>query len=194
MAFDWLLVGLGNPGAHYAGHRHNIGFMVLDTLYDGIWKSKFKSGIAETTIAGHRCLLLKPQTFMNVSGEAVQPAMEFYKIPMDRIAVVHDELDIPPGELRIKLGGGAGGHNGIKSIDQHLGSPNYWRLRCGIGHPGSKEMVSPYVLSNFSREDQNTWLPDFLGETVKHLPDFLDSKAAIMAKKVNEAMKPQTTA
>lgn len=186
MAFDWMIVGLGNPGAQYARHRHNIGFMVLDTLYDGAWKNKFKSDVAEITIGGQRCLLVKPHTFMNLSGEAVQPAMEFYKIPKDRIAVIHDELDIPPGHFRIKLGGGAGGHNGIKSIDQHLGSPNYWRLRCGIGHPGIKDMVSPYVLSNFSKEEQNTWLPDFLGDIAKNLPLFLNGDAA----KMTAAVKP----
>lgn len=189
MSYDWLIVGLGNPGAQYAGHRHNIGFMVVDTIADGSFKTKFKSLIAEETIKGNRVLLQKPQTFMNLSGEAVREAATFYKIPTERVVVIHDELDLPPGQLRIKQGGGNGGHNGLRSLDAHLDSVDYWRLRCGIGHPGDKDRVSPYVLSDFSKQERETWLPEFLGLVVKHLPEFLDGNAAKMMTRVAEGMK-----
>ena len=189
MSYDWLIVGLGNPGTSYAGHRHNIGFMAVDTIANGTFTSKFKSLISEETIAGHRVLLMKPQTFMNVSGDAVREAAAFYKIPEDKIAVIHDELDLEPGQLRIKQGGGNGGHNGLRSLDAQLPSVNYWRLRCGIGHPGHKDRVSPYVLSDFAKEERETWLPEFLGCVAKYLPEFLNGDPAKMMTRVAEAMK-----
>lgn len=188
--YDWLIVGLGNPGASYALNRHNIGFMAVDVLADGAaWKSKHKGHIADMTLAGRRVLLLKPQTYMNLSGESVRACADFFKIPYDKIAVIYDELDLPPGTLRIKKAGGAGGHNGIKSMDQHLGTPDYWRLRCGIGHPGDKNAVSNYVLSNFPKSDMENWLPDFLGSVADNLPYFLDGKPDVMMTRVMEAMK-----
>ena len=179
-------MGLGNPGSQYALNRHNIGFMVVDTLVSTGFKQKHKGLISETNIGSHRVLLLKPQTFMNLSGESVRSAADFYKIPPEKIAVIYDELDLPPSTLRIKKGGGAGGHNGIKSIDQQLGTPEYWRLRCGIGHPGDKNQVSNYVLSNFSKADINDWLPDFLNSVVQNLPHFYDGKPDMMMTRVAE--------
>ncbi|MDX1921732.1 MAG: aminoacyl-tRNA hydrolase [Alphaproteobacteria bacterium] len=159
----WLLVGLGNPGSKYQHNRHNIGFMAVDEIHRhfafGPWKKKFQAEIAEGSIKGveEKVILLKPQTYMNLSGGSVQAAAQFYKIPLSNIFVFHDELDIAPAKVKIKQGGGAGGHNGIKSIDEHMGQ-NYWRVRLGIGHPDPQapdksEIVSNYVLSNFSKAD-----------------------------------------
>ncbi|KAB0679812.1 aminoacyl-tRNA hydrolase [Aureimonas leprariae] len=159
-----LLVGLGNPGPQYAGHRHNIGFMALDEIqrHPGFspWSRKFKGEISEGQIGGEKVLLLKPLTFMNVSGESVGDAARFYKLEPDRIVVIHDELDLAPGKVRVKTGGGNGGHNGLKSIDAHLGK-DYRRVRLGIGHPGSKERVNGHVLSDFHKTDRD-WLEPLL--------------------------------
>lgn len=189
MSYDWLLVGLGNPGAQYAGNRHNIGFMAVDTIANHAFKTKFKSLMSEQTIAQQRVLLLKPQTFMNLSGEAVREAASFYKIPEERVAVIYDELDLQPGQFRIKQGGGNGGHNGLRSLDAHLDSVEYWRLRCGIGHPGHKDRVSPYVLSDFAKEERETWVPEFLGCIAKYLPEFLQGRPDKMMSRVAEATK-----
>jgi peptidyl-tRNA hydrolase, PTH1 family len=157
-----LLVGLGNPGARYAGNRHNIGFMALDAIARAQnaspWRARFKGECAEATIAGEKCLLLKPTTFMNLSGEAVGEAARFFKLSVGDLIVFHDELDLAPGKLRVKLGGGDAGHNGLKSITQHL-SGAYVRVRMGIGHPGAKELVSPYVLSDFNKAEMD-WVED----------------------------------
>lgn len=184
-----MFVGLGNPGAGYAGHRHNIGFMLADRLAGpAMFKSKFKGHIAETTIGGNRVLILKPQTYMNLSGESVREAATFYKIDNERIVVAHDELDLDPGQLRIKRGGGNGGHNGLRSMDAHMGV-DYWRLRMGIGHPGDKDRVSPYVLSDFSKEEQKTWVPDFLDACERALQLFLAGEPEKMMSKVALDMK-----
>jgi len=149
----FLLVGLGNPGPEYALTRHNIGFMALDALAGAAsFTAKFHGLSASLTIEGEKLILLKPQSFMNLSGKAVQAAMAFYKIAPENVIVFHDELDLPLGKIRIKLGGGANGHNGIKDIDQMVG-PNYWRIRLGIGHPGMKEQVHGHVLSRFSGDE-----------------------------------------
>ena len=144
----WLLVGLGNPGREYARNRHNIGFMAVDEIAREygfpIWKRKFQGQMAEGRIAGEKVILLKPETYMNLSGEAAGTAARFYKIPPERIWVFHDEMDLPPGRLRTKHGGGSGGHNGIKSLDQHL-TPAYGRVRLGVGHPGDKDRVTGHV-------------------------------------------------
>lgn len=161
----WLLVGLGNPGDKYAKNRHNIGFMVADALADAYkfpnFKSKFQGEYAQGTIAGEKCLILKPMTYMNESGISVSQLVKFYKIDTSQIIVFYDELDLPPGKLRVKKGGGSGGHNGIKSMDSHMSSKDYWRVRLGIGHPGDKDRVSGYVLSDFSKEEQ-VWLPEWI--------------------------------
>jgi len=157
-----LFVGLGNPGQQYQLNRHNIGFMALDVIVErhkfSGWSKKFQGELSSGDVGGEKILLLKPQTFMNLSGQSVQAAAAFYKIKPEDIVVFHDELDLAPGKLRVKKGGGAAGHNGLRSIDQHLGQ-DYWRVRLGIGHPGNRDLVSPYVLGNFSREDENWLVP-----------------------------------
>ena len=155
-----LIVGLGNPGAQYAQHRHNVGFMAVDAIHrrHGFppWRRRFQAEVSEATLAGEKVLLLKPQTYMNESGRAVQAAAAFYKIPAADIVVIHDEVDLPPGKTRMKTGGGAAGHNGLRSIDAALGD-GYRRLRIGVGHPGVKEAVPHYVLHDFAKADQE-WL------------------------------------
>jgi peptidyl-tRNA hydrolase, PTH1 family len=155
----WLFVGLGNPGAKYAGNRHNIGFMALDRIAAdhgfGPWKKAFKGLAADGRLGDTRVLLLKPETFMNLSGEAVQAAMAFHKIAPAQVVVFHDELDLAPGKMRVKQGGGHAGHNGLRSIHAHIGEA-YGRVRLGIGHPGHKDAVAGYVLA-----DQE-WLDDLL--------------------------------
>ena len=161
----WLLAGLGNPGPAYQGHRHNIGFMALDRIVQhyglaiASWKRQFQGETREITVGTEKILALKPQTYMNDSGLAVQAAAHFYKIPPDHVAVLHDDLDLALGRVEVKRGGGHGGHNGLKSIDAHLGN-DYWRIRLGIGHPGptlpreiKQDLVLKHVLSNFSKAE-----------------------------------------
>ncbi|MBE3637922.1 aminoacyl-tRNA hydrolase [Mangrovicoccus algicola] len=159
-----LFVGLGNPGAKYAGNRHNIGFMVIDRIAAdhgaAPWRSKFQAETAELSLDGEKVILLKPQTFMNLSGQAVGEAARFYKIAPGDIVVFHDELDLAPGKARAKTGGGHAGHNGLRSIHQHIGA-DYDRIRLGIGHPGHKDKVSAYVLADFAKAEQD-WLDDLL--------------------------------
>ncbi len=164
----WLFVGLGNPGNKYSKNRHNIGFMVIDAIADSAYKSKFQGLISEKHIAGQKILLLKPQTFMNESGRSVKAVTQFYKIPVDKILVFHDELDIKAGDVRIKQGGGNAGHNGLKSIQAHMGSADFWRVRMGIGRPANREDVSNYVLSDFSKAEQEWLVPllDCMGSKV----------------------------
>jgi PTH1 family peptidyl-tRNA hydrolase len=158
-----LWVGLGNPEPGMARQRHNIGFMAVDVIARrhgfSPWRQRFKGVAAEGHIAGHRILLLKPMTYMNISGEAVQAASAFYKIPAPAITLFHDELDLAPGKIRVKRGGGAAGHNGLRSTDQRLGTPDYWRVRLGIGHPGHKDRVTGHVLGDFSKADLDWLLP-----------------------------------
>ncbi len=173
-----LWVGLGNPGDKYAGNRHNIGFMAIDTIGDlhnfSDEKSKFKGLIREGSITSDgrpvKILLLKPMTFMNESGRSVQQAMQFYKISLDKVTVFHDELDLAPGKIRMKTGGGIAGHNGLRSIRQHVGE-NHHRARLGIGHPGHREKVHSYVLSDFAKSEQQ-WVEDYidaLARSAEHL-------------------------
>jgi len=162
-----VIAGLGNPGAKYANNRHNIGFMAADEIVRrhssfGPWQKKFNAEIAEGRIGDEKVLVIKPQTFMNNSGQAVGEALRFYKLGTDALIVFYDELDLPPGKLRIKTGGGSGGHNGIKSIDAHCGK-DYRRVRLGIGHPGAKERVHSHVLGDFARADRD-WLDRMLAE------------------------------
>ena len=165
-----LIAGLGNPGPKYAHNRHNIGFMAADEIFRrhrfSNWQKKFQAEIADGVIDGEKVLLVKPQTFMNLSGQSIGEAMRFYKLTPADLVVIYDELDLNPGKLRIKTGGGSGGHNGIKSIDAHMqsfsGGQNYRRMRLGIGHPGAKELVHNYVLGDFAKVD-NEWLDTLLG-------------------------------
>src|SRR4051812_32551322 len=160
-----LWIGLGNPGTKYALQRHNVGFMAADIIaavHDfGPWQKKFRSLVAEGRIGRHRTLLVKPQTFMNDSGDAVQQALKFYKLDMDALTVFHDELDLAPMKVKVKVGGGTAGHNGLRSIDAALG-PDFKRVRIGIGHPGHKDRVTPYVLGNYAKSEIEA-LSDLLG-------------------------------
>ncbi|KAA0701214.1 aminoacyl-tRNA hydrolase [Neorhizobium sp. P12A] len=166
----FLIAGLGNPGGKYQANRHNIGFMAVDAIYRrhsfSPWSKKFKAEIADGELGGQKVLLMKPQTFMNLSGEAVGEAMRFYKLEASDLAVIYDELDLVAGKARLKIGGGHGGHNGIKSIDAHCGK-EYRRLRLGIGHPGAKELVHNHVLGDFSKADQ-AWLEPLLDTLADH--------------------------
>ncbi len=159
-----IFVGLGNPGAKYANNRHNIGFMAMDRIASdhgfGPWRSKFQGSISEGRFGSERIVLLKPETFMNLSGQSVAAAMKFYKSEPSEITVFHDELDLAPGKCRFKTGGGHAGHNGLRSIHQHI-TPEYNRIRIGIGHPGHKDAVAGYVLRDFAKVDQD-WIDDLL--------------------------------
>lgn len=153
-----IWVGLGNPGAQYAMHRHNVGFMAADIIGEthgfSPWSKKFRSLVAEGRVGSDRVLLLKPQTFMNDSGDAVQQAMRFYRLGMGDLTVFHDELDLAPFKVKVKVGGGTAGHNGLRSIDAALG-PEFRRVRIGIGHPGPgrKDLVTPHVLGNYAKSE-----------------------------------------
>ncbi|WP_337268953.1 aminoacyl-tRNA hydrolase [Oryzifoliimicrobium ureilyticus] len=195
-----VIVGLGNPGAQYAANRHNIGFMAVDQIQRSAsfspWSKKFKAEIAEGAIAGEKVLLMKPQTYMNLSGEAVGEAMRFYKLAPKDLIVIHDELDLPAGKVRLKVGGGHGGHNGLKSIDAHCGK-DYKRVRLGIGHPGSKEAVNGHVLGNFAKADSE-WLEHLLDELarnadmlVKGEDSQLQNKLALALGQDAEKAKPE---
>jgi len=172
-----LWVGLGNPEAGMARNRHNIGFMAMDVLARrhgfSPWRARFKGMAAEGVVGGAKILALRPMTYMNASGEAVQAAAGFYKIPVGDITVFHDELDLAPGKIRVKRGGGAAGHNGLRSMDQCLGSPEYWRVRLGIGHPGHKERVLGHVLGDFAKMDMEWLLPmlDAVAENAAYLAE-----------------------
>lgn len=159
-----LFVGLGNPGAGYARHRHNVGFMAVDAIAAAHgfspWRSKFQAQVAEGRLGLEKVLLLKPQTYMNLSGDAVQAAMAFYKLGPEDVVVFHDELDLAPGRVRVKRGGGHAGHNGLRSIAGHIG-PDFMRVRLGIGHPGDKRLVTNYVLGDFARQEAG-WVEDLM--------------------------------
>lgn len=159
-----LFVGLGNPGAKYAGNRHNIGFMALDRIAAdhgfSQWRRGYQGLVSEGRLGSEKLVLLKPETFMNLSGQSVRAAVDFFKIDLADITVFHDELDLAPGKCRVKQGGGHAGHNGLRSIHAHLGEA-YGRVRLGIGHPGHKDAVAAYVLHDFAKADQD-WLDDLL--------------------------------
>jgi peptidyl-tRNA hydrolase, PTH1 family len=189
-----LVVGLGNPGLRYAKNRHNIGFVAIDAIARRYgfpaFRDRFKGELSEGVIGGARRLLLKPQTFMNASGEAALAAASFYKIPPSEIVVIHDEIDLRPGKLRVKRGGGSAGHNGLRSIDALLGA-DYWRVRLGVGHPGVKELVQPYVLQNFTAEEISEWagpLIDALAETIPLL--LAGDSAAFMSEVARRCTPP----
>lgn len=167
-----LLAGLGNPGSRYAGNRHNIGFMAVDRIVRqhafGPWRRRFQANWAEGRVGGAKVFCLKPQTFMNHSGRSLGEAVRFYKLPPESLVVLHDDLDLAPGKVRVKTGGGNGGHNGLRSIDAHIG-PAYRRLRIGIGHPGDKDLVQGYVLKDFAKSDQ-AWVERLLNALAEELP------------------------
>ncbi len=188
-----LIVGLGNPGRNYARNRHNIGFMAAEAIarrhgFAG-FRSRFKGELAEGAIAGGRCLLLCPQTFMNLSGELVLAAMSFYKIAPGEIVVIHDELDLRPGKVRVKRGGGNAGHNGLRSIDAMIGA-DYWRIRIGIGHPGVRELVHPYVLQNFPVDEMRLWVLPLIDAVAETIPLLLDGMPEAFMSEVARLCPP----
>lgn len=160
-----LFVGLGNPGPKYARNRHNIGYMAVDRIAADhgfpAWRSKFQGVLSEGRVGTERVVLLKPETFMNLSGQAVGEAMRYFKLSPEEVLVFHDEIDLAPGKVRVKVGGGHAGHNGLRSIHAHIGE-SYCRVRMGVGHPGLKDAVAGYVLHDFSKADED-WLDDVLG-------------------------------
>lgn len=173
-----LIVGLGNPGPKYEQTRHNVGFVLLDELAHSKGaklklENKFHGEVAKLSLHGHEIWLLKPNTFMNLSGKAVAALARFYKITPESVLVVHDELDIPPGQLRLKQGGGHGGHNGLRDVVAQLGSREFLRLRIGIGHPGESRDVSDYVLNKASADDQKH-IDDALDEALRVLPQIIE--------------------
>ncbi len=175
-----LFAGLGNPGEKYARNRHNVGFMALDAIADAHgfspWRGKFSGQLAEGRLGSEKILLLKPETFMNRSGDSLQAAASFYKLTPADITVFHDELDLGPGRLRVKTGGGHAGHNGLRSIAAHLG-PDFRRVRIGIGHPGNKNLVSNYVLGDFAKFEQD-WLVPLLDGIAEGAPALASGDAA----------------
>lgn len=188
-----LVVGLGNPGLRYAKNRHNIGFVAVDAIARRhgfpVFRDRFKGELSEGMIGGEKRLLLKPQTFMNDSGESVLATASFYKIPPSEIVVIHDEIDLRPGKLRVKRGGGSAGHNGLRSIDALLGA-DYWRVRIGVGHPGVKELVQPYVLQNFSSEEISEWAAPLVDAVAETIPLLLADDAAAFMSEVARRIAP----
>ncbi|MFP3920456.1 MAG: aminoacyl-tRNA hydrolase [Dichotomicrobium sp.] len=184
-----LLIGLGNPGARYAGNRHNIGFRAVEAIARrhgfGPWKRRFQGEAAEGRIGGEKVLLLKPMTYMNESGRAAGEAARFYKIPPDDMIAFHDELDLAPGRVKVKQGGGHAGHNGLKSLTAHCGA-DFWRVRIGIGHPGEKAKVTGYVLSDFAKADAR-WLDPLLDAVADAAPALLEGRADRFASDVAQA-------
>jgi PTH1 family peptidyl-tRNA hydrolase len=185
-----LFVGLGNPGARYVGNRHNIGFMVVDAIAKrhgiGPWRRRFQGVAAEGPIGGERVQLLLPGTFMNDSGRAVAEAAHFYKIGLPEIFVFHDEIDLPPAKVRVKIGGGIAGHNGLRSISAHVGN-DYHRVRIGVGHPGNKDLVQPYVLSDFAKSER-PWVEALTGIIADNAELLARGQDASFQNKVHLAM------
>ena len=174
-----IFVGLGNPGGKYAANRHNIGFMAVDRIAAdhgfGPWRARFQGHVAEGRLAGEKVVLLKPATFMNLSGQSVGEAVRFYKLTPAEVTVFHDELDLASGKVRVKRGGGHAGHNGLRSTQSHIGA-EFARVRLGIGHPGHKDAVAQYVLRDFARADQD-WLDDLLRGISDGAPDLASGEA-----------------
>ena len=188
----FLLVGLGNPGTKYAGNRHNIGFMAVDEIVRrhgfSSWRKRFKGEVSEGTLGGEKVLVLKPLTFMNESGQSVGEALRFLDLEPDKVIVIYDELDLQPGKVRVKLGGGAAGHNGIRSISSHI-SPHYVRVRLGIGHPGDKNLVYPHVLSDFAKSDK-TWVAPLLEAVAEEAAFLVEGDYAKFQNRVHLALNP----
>lgn len=196
-----ILVGLGNPGERYAHNRHNVGFMALDAIHArhgfSPWRSRFQGHCAEGLIGGRKCLLLKPATYMNESGRAVGEAMRFYKLGPGDVTVIHDEIDLAPGKLKVKTGGGTAGHNGLRSLAAHIG-PDFARVRIGVGHPGNKEQVHGHVLRDFAKAE-SAWLDPLITAIADHAgllvkddqPGFMNKVALALAPARDET-KEQT--
>jgi len=185
-----LLVGLGNPGARYAGNRHNIGFLAVQEIAKrhgiGRWRRRFQGLACEGPLGGVRTLLLLPGTYMNESGRAVAEAAHFYKLSAADITVFHDEIDLPPGKVRVKIGGGIAGHNGLRSISEHIGN-DYRRVRIGVGHPGDKDLVQHYVLSDFAKSDRG-WVAALIAILAENADLIARGQDASFQNKVHLAM------
>ncbi|MCK5284301.1 MAG: aminoacyl-tRNA hydrolase [Alphaproteobacteria bacterium] len=188
----WLFAGLGNPGDGYSRNRHNIGFMAIDAIAEmygfSSFRSKFQGEISEGIISGQKVLLLKPQTMMNLSGDSIQKAVRFYKIEPSRIFIFHDDLDIEPSKLRLKDSGGVAGHNGLKSIKACLGTDMFKRVRLGIGHPGDRNRVSGYVLSDFSK-DEHIWLDKLILAVAEYVGLLIEDHESDFMTRVAEKVK-----
>ncbi|MEO0620293.1 MAG: aminoacyl-tRNA hydrolase [Pseudomonadota bacterium] len=190
-----LMIGLGNPGSKYARHRHNVGFMAVDEIARrhnfGPWRKKFQSDVSEGQLDGAKTLLVKPQTYMNESGRAVQDAARFYKCASDDVIVFHDELDLAAGKVKVKTGGGAAGHNGLRSITNQMGA-DFVRVRIGIGHPGHKDRVHAHVLGDFAKADQ-TWLEPLLDEMARAAGRLADGDAARFMTDIGLGLRGRST-
>jgi PTH1 family peptidyl-tRNA hydrolase len=185
-----LLVGLGNPGARYVGNRHNVGFMAVEEIAKrhgiGPWRRRFQGVACEGPVDGKRVLLLLPGTYMNESGRAVAEGAQFYKIPASDITVFHDEIELPPAKVRVKVGGGIAGHNGLRSISEHVGN-DYRRVRIGVGHPGEKDLVERYVLSDFAKSERG-WVEALVGILADNVGFLVRGEDASFQNKVHLAM------
>jgi PTH1 family peptidyl-tRNA hydrolase len=185
-----LFVGLGNPGPRYAGNRHNIGFMAVQAIarrHDiSPWRRRFQGVAVEGTIAGEKILMLLPGTYMNESGRAVQEAASFYKLAPGSVVVFHDEAELRPGKVRVKKGGGNAGHNGLRSISEHIGN-DYMRVRLGVGHPGSRELMESYVLQDFAK-DEWPWVEALCGVIADDVPLLIEGKESSFQNRVHLAM------
>lgn len=188
-----LLAGLGNPGPKYAGNRHNIGFMAVDQIVRrhgfGPWRKRFHGETSEGKLGGEKVLVLKPMTYMNESGQSVGAAMRFFDIDPAHVIVLYDELDLEPGKVRLRYGGGAAGHNGIRSIIAHVG-PHFQRVRLGIGHPGQREMVHPHVLSDFAKADK-AWLLPLIDAVAENVGLLIEGQEGSFQNKVHLALNPR---
>ncbi|MBK8457309.1 MAG: aminoacyl-tRNA hydrolase [Phyllobacteriaceae bacterium] len=191
-----VIAGLGNPGAEYRHHRHNIGFMAADAIARrhsfSPWTKKFQALVCEGRLGGDKALLIKPQTFMNLSGQSVGEALRFYKLGPGNLVVLYDELDLAPGKVRLKTGGGAGGHNGIRSLDAHLG-PDYRRVRIGIGHPGDKARVTGHVLGDFAKSDAE-WRDPLIDAIAEHADLLAGGDDSGFMNKIALATRPEKSA
>lgn len=187
-----VFVGLGNPGSQYERHRHNVGFMALDRIAEvhgfSAWKKRFQALTADGILGEERVLLVKPQTYMNESGQSVGEALRFLKLSIDDLYVFHDELDLAPGKLKVKAGGGNAGHNGLRSISAHVGN-DYARIRIGIGHPGAKELVAGYVLHDFAKADA-LWLDPLLDAIAKAAPRLAKGDGDRFQNDISRALQP----
>ena len=187
-----LIVGLGNPGAEYERNRHNVGFMALERIYDDFgtspWKRKFQAQTSDAKLAGERALLIKPQTYMNESGRSVGEAARFLKVPPEDVIVIYDEIDLAPGKLKTKTGGGNAGHNGLRSISAHIGN-DYVRVRIGVGHPGDKSKVASYVLKNFAKAE-HVWLDPLIVEISRAAPRLMANDQSRFLTDVVTALAP----
>jgi peptidyl-tRNA hydrolase, PTH1 family len=188
-----LIVGLGNPGPKHAGNRHNIGFMAVDAIVRrhgfSSWRKQLQGATAESIIGGEKVLVVKPMTYMNESGRSVGEALRFFNLEPTQLTVFHDEIDLAPGKVRVKLGGGHAGNNGLRSISAHIG-PHYRRVRLGVGHPGDKNLVMPHVLSDFSK-DERAWLATLLDAVADAVPLLIAGEEGSFQNRVHLAVNPE---